>query len=115
MNWTRKQIRDISLALRGVSSLQDLEEEYGLPVATAMWKELDKPGMSTKVASLPKCDVHIAYRLAGAGTVLARYDGATTEGPWANMCQDCFNWKGVGLGTGRGQLLVLREEGSNER
>lgn len=31
-------------------------------------------------------------------------DGATVRGPWAYMCVPCFRHKGVGLGTGKGQL-----------
>ena len=38
----------------------------------------------------------------------AQYDAITIYGPWANMCQDCFDGKGMGkLGTGFGQRLVL--------
>jgi hypothetical protein len=33
-------------------------------------------------------------------------DGATTLGPWANMCKGCFGRYGIGLGTGRGQEYV---------
>lgn len=31
------------------------------------------------------------------------YDGKTSYGPWAVMCPACFEAKGSGLGTGRGQ------------
>jgi hypothetical protein len=37
----------------------------------------------------------------------AMYDGATTYGPWAFMCRPCFMSFGVGLGTGRGQKLII--------
>jgi hypothetical protein len=38
----------------------------------------------------------------------AEYDARTIFGPWANMCQECFDGKGIGqLGTGFGQRLVL--------
>lgn len=61
--------------------------------------------MSTevKVSSLPVCDV------CGAGE--AQYDGKTVYGPWAYMCESCFVKLGSGLGTGRGQRLVVRKEG----
>jgi hypothetical protein len=36
----------------------------------------------------------------------ANYDGKTTFGPWAYMCDEHFRQFGVGLGTGRGQLLI---------
>jgi hypothetical protein len=63
--------------------------------------------MSDKVtvSRLPECDIH-KYDLGVAG-VEAAYDGKTTRGPWANMCESCFQANGVGLGTGRGQRLVL--------
>jgi hypothetical protein len=38
-------------------------------------------------------------------------DGKTTVGPWANMCPQCFQRYGVGIGTGRGQRYVKQEDG----
>jgi hypothetical protein len=43
-------------------------------------------------------------------TVPAYYDGKTVMGPWAYMCESCFQRVGVGLGLGRGQRLVVRDE-----
>lgn len=40
----------------------------------------------------------------------ARYDGKTIIGPWAYMCQNCFESHGVGLGTGRGQKLEVVDQ-----
>lgn len=37
----------------------------------------------------------------------AMYDGKTRFGPWAYMCQMCFQDNGVGLGTGQGQRLIV--------
>ena len=34
-------------------------------------------------------------------------DGKMVSGPWANMCKDCFEIYGVGLGLGMGQELLL--------
>jgi len=51
-----------------------------------------------QVAALPKCNF--------CGDA-ANYDGATTLGPWANMCEKCFAYYGRGLGLGVGQRLVL--------
>lgn len=36
---------------------------------------------------------------------VAVIDGRTKTGPWANMCQDCFEQLGCGLGLGKGQLI----------
>lgn len=37
-------------------------------------------------------------------------DGATSLGPWANMCPACFAQMGRGLGPGRGQQYKRRDE-----
>lgn len=42
--------------------------------------------------------------------VNAEYDGRTTSGQWANMCALDFAAFGVGLGTGKGQRLVVGEK-----
>jgi hypothetical protein len=52
----------------------------------------------------PHCD----FCQRNSETVDAEYDAATTIGPWANMCQSHFETFGIGLGTGRGQKLILR-------
>ena len=39
------------------------------------------------------------------------YDAKTVYGPWANLCNDCFNVIGVGLGTGLGQQYIKNEDG----
>ena len=39
----------------------------------------------------------------------AYVDGATVMGPWANMCEPCFDMYGVGLGLGKGQRLLTEE------
>ena len=57
--------------------------------------------MSTivKMETLPTCDF-------GCGKT-ADYDGMTEMGPWAYMCQSCFDVNGLGeLGVGKGQRLV---------
>lgn len=56
-----------------------------------------------KVARLPNCD----FCTSRGETRSARYDGKTKLGPWANMCNKDFNEYGVGLGTGRGQKLIV--------
>ena len=61
---------------------------------------------SVTVAKLPNCDVCAS---AGIRDQVAKYDGKTIMGPWANMCQACFADLGVGLGLGRGQELIMRQ------
>lgn len=65
------------------------------------------------VTKLPECDVH-KFEKATPG-VDAAYDGKTIRGPWANMCEECFGTHGVGLGTGRGQRLVVGEAPERDR
>lgn len=57
-----------------------------------------------RVHELPPCDLCKVFR---GIIVIAVYDGATTRGAWAYMCQEHFDDWGVGLGLGRGQRLVL--------
>lgn len=54
--------------------------------------------------ALPVCDVH---RFNEQTHVNAVYDARTKFGPWAFLCEDCFQSLGVGLGTGLGHRLVL--------
>lgn len=60
--------------------------------------------MSSRVVvlRLPNCDFHWADEMA----VPAMYDAKTKQGPWANLCQECYDKWGVGLGTGLGQKLI---------
>ncbi len=37
-------------------------------------------------------------------------DGKTIMGAWANMCENCHDTKGCGLGTGRGQRFVKQTD-----
>jgi hypothetical protein len=63
--------------------------------------------MSTEVevAEIPDCDI-----CKGNGVKTpAEFDGATAMGPWAYMCLIHFMAFGRGLGTGRGQKLILRQ------
>ncbi|GLY20025.1 hypothetical protein Kisp01_70390 [Kineosporia sp. NBRC 101677] len=53
------------------------------------------------------CDIHWYEQQE---KVQAHYDGATTKGPWANMCEACFLDYGRGLGTGRGQRLIVGDK-----
>lgn len=54
-----------------------------------------------EVLELPPCDI------PGCKEV-ARYDGKTSHGPWANMCEEHFDSLGVGLGLGKGQKLIIK-------
>lgn len=68
-----------------------------------------KRGEAVEILAVKQCDIH-RYVMDQPG-VEARYDGKTKGGPWANMCQECFNKHGIGLGTGRGQRLVVTRKG----
>ena len=58
---------------------------------------------TARVPKLPQCDVPMC-------TQVAVVDGKTVYGHWAYMCPRHFRTLGVGLGLGRGQVLVLESE-----
>lgn len=65
--------------------------------------------VEARVTKIPSCDICPQIpELASTTPHPAAYDGKTCMGPWANMCEWAFYQYGVGLGTGRGQRLVLR-------
>lgn len=57
------------------------------------------------VREFPPCDICATVGASAA----AAYDGKTTIGPWAHMCEAHFMTHGVGLGIGKGQRLRIRE------
>lgn len=65
---------------------------------------------SVQVDALPTCNMcqldHVQH------PAKATVDGKTKGGPWAFMCDPCFDKHGIGLGTGKGQRLVLKEASS---
>lgn len=63
-------------------------------------------GKSVIVPELPKCD----FCAEAHHTNDAHYDAKTKLGPWANMCDGHFAMYGIGLGTGLGQKLILKEK-----
>ena len=72
----------------------------------------------TIVDQLPLCDLHHAYDPTNGVAinppnneqVYARYDAQQRyDSRWAYMCEDHFTAVGVGLGTGKGQRLILRD------
>ena len=58
-----------------------------------------KPHTQVEVTKIPKCDFCDKPAYA---------DGKTTMGPWAYMCKTHFDMYGVGLGLGKGQILVKK-------
>jgi hypothetical protein len=60
-----------------------------------------------KVQSLPNCDLAQSPYSDHDGDRPAKYDAKTTLGPWANLCETCFQRYGVGLGLGKGQELIV--------
>lgn len=61
--------------------------------------------MEIKVSSIPDCD--ICKNQQDRVIRPAVYDGKTVFGPWAYMCEEDFQDFGIGLGTGKGQKLIL--------
>jgi len=62
---------------------------------------MNKEGTEVEMDELPRCNFC---------NKAAMYDGKTKSGSWAYMCEEHFKMRGVGLGIGRGQRLVLRRE-----
>lgn len=56
----------------------------------------------------PYCDFCSSYTYTEP--VSAQYDGKTTDGPWALMCESHFEAHGIGLGTGKGQRITYEKE-----
>lgn len=63
-------------------------------------------GDTAYISAPASCDFCAAAGL----DVEAKYDGKTVLGPWAYMCDDHFGVLGIGLGTGRGQKLIVGEK-----
>ena len=60
----------------------------------------------TYVTNYPDCDICAAGDIKSE----AHYDGKTIEGPWASMCDGHFLIHGRGLGTGKGQHLIVGDK-----
>jgi len=64
---------------------------------------LQKDTTTAVIAKEEYCDY---CQMSGTKTV-ALYDGKTTQGAWAYMCEDHFSDYGVGIGLGLGQILIV--------
>lgn len=71
-----------------------MRDDYAMTMTTA------------KVARLPKCDIHSDHDAEYDCSII--YNGRRV---WANICQELFDDPalGAGLGTGRGQKLLVEE------
>ncbi len=63
---------------------------------------METPDMAVIISSIVPCDM--------CTNPVALVDGKTKAGPWANMCASCFFRHGVGLGVGKGQVLIWKAE-----
>ena len=62
-------------------------------------------GYVVRVATIPDCQICAENER----TRLAKYDAKTKIGPWAYVCEDCFNRWCYGIGVGYGQILIAEE------
>ena len=81
-------------------------EQMGWNMSTYEEEMLDELGIEedlteVTVSNIPQCQFCSAP---------AAYDAKTHMGPWAYLCEKCFKWHGIGLGLGKGQRLVRKEE-----
>lgn len=110
---------DPQMAEWGYSSFAELREPgpYGIHVIhDTLWtpkkfsdifqahEAKPEPHTQVEVRELPNCD------FCKANPTPAAYDGKTTFGPWANMCDTHFQRFGIGLGLGKGQKLLLKHK-----
>ena len=63
--------------------------------------------MTTYVNPPKKCDI------CQANIINTFYDARTHSGRWGNLCPQCFQDHGVGLGTGSGQKYVRQAAPDN--
>ncbi|GAB3260326.1 hypothetical protein [Kineosporia babensis] len=63
----------------------------------------------TYISSPVHCDTHPVKHPDGPA-VNAAYDARTVQGFWAYLCESCFSEWGIGLGTGKGQRLIIGEK-----
>jgi hypothetical protein len=70
-------------------------------------REQEEMAEEVTVSRLPDCQI---CKSRSDVPVPAAYDGKTVFGPWAYMCEADFAKYGVGLGTGEGQRLILKED-----
>ncbi len=61
---------------------------------------------SVIVSKHPLCD----FCKEKFNEIKATYDGVTTYGKWAYMCEYHFELYGIGLGLGIGQKLIKKED-----
>lgn len=59
-----------------------------------------------KVHTIPKCDICLSH----GSEKEALYEAKTTFGPWAFLCEKCFNEVGVSLKLGLGRRVILIKE-----
>jgi len=94
----KKALASKVLKEAGYKKVAQIEPE----VERLIEKFKDRRDYFAVLGELPLCD----FRDGKA----ARFDGKTVMGPWAYMCLTHFKQYGVGLGLGRGQILVTPEE-----
>jgi hypothetical protein len=59
-----------------------------------------------KVHKIPKCDICLSH----GSEKDAVYGAKTSFGPWAFLCQKCFDEVGISLKLGLGRRIVLMEK-----
>jgi hypothetical protein len=86
----------------------DAEESRVLDVQHSQQPTKGKTmGDTAYVLKYPDCDIckHEQDRITEA-----HYDGQTLTGQWGYMCEVHFASRGTGLGTGKGQRLIVGEK-----
>ena len=82
----------------------EAQDAYELTPEAAAFEQMSmlaELGIEVTVSNIPQCQFCSAP---------AAYDAKTHMGPWAYLCEKCFKRHGIGLGLGKGQRLVRKEE-----
>jgi hypothetical protein len=59
-----------------------------------------------KVHKIPKCDICLSHGVEKD----AVYEAKTTFGPWAFLCEECFNEVGISLNMGLGRRIISKRK-----
>lgn len=75
----------------------------GLPYLEDSDIPIEKDITHCKMGCYPSCNMC-------DGSQKAKYDGKTILGTWAYMCSPCFKKYGIGMGTGKGQKIIVTKK-----
>lgn len=85
---------------------REIGEGFNTNSDTVQFGELMRNKAILKVHTIPKCDICLSHGSEND----ALYEAKTTFGPWAFLCEKCFNEVGISLKLGLGRRVILIKE-----